>query len=182
MYGYKERKAAQVAAFFALKSGGSINILKLAKLLYLAERESMDRYDEPFFYDRFVSMDHGPVTSMSLNRINGCNESADWAEFLIDRAGYAIGIIEGKTFEDLDDLCEAELKILEHLWGKFSSFDQFQIRDWTHENCPEWENPYGSSKPISHDLVYKFLAKTAPNKLAAEVKSYRDLSNLMETV
>ena len=56
MYGYKERKAAQTAAFFALRSGGSINILKLAKLLYLAERESMEKFDEPLFYDRLVSM------------------------------------------------------------------------------------------------------------------------------
>jgi hypothetical protein len=31
MFGYQERKAGQAAAFFALKAGGRINVLKLAK-------------------------------------------------------------------------------------------------------------------------------------------------------
>jgi hypothetical protein len=59
--GYDVGKAAQAAAYFALKSGSSINVLKLCKLLYLAEREFMARYDTPMFYEslwtRFGSYD-----------------------------------------------------------------------------------------------------------------------------
>ena len=65
MYGYKERKAAQVAAYFALKEQGSINVLKLAKLLYLAERESMRLFDEPMFFDRLVSMEQLTLVKMN---------------------------------------------------------------------------------------------------------------------
>ena len=35
--GYDLDKAAQATAFFALKAGGSINVLKLSNLLYIAE-------------------------------------------------------------------------------------------------------------------------------------------------
>src|SRR6478672_1543419 len=35
--GYNVRKAAQVTAFFAKKEGGAIEVLKVAKLLYLAD-------------------------------------------------------------------------------------------------------------------------------------------------
>ena len=44
--------AAQLCAFFALKEGGGINIVKLMKLLYLAERESM----QPLMTRRFSAI------------------------------------------------------------------------------------------------------------------------------
>ena len=59
--GYKARKAAQVAAFFAIKSGGTVNVLKLMKLMYLSEREFISRYDVPMLFDRLVSMKNGPM-------------------------------------------------------------------------------------------------------------------------
>ena len=64
---FTTRKVAQMAAYFAECSGGTINILKLIKLMYLADRESMHRHGTPISFDRFVSMDHGPVPSQSLN-------------------------------------------------------------------------------------------------------------------
>jgi len=73
-------KAAQVCAFFAMKAGNRINILKLMKLLYLCERESMRRFESPLIYDHFVSMDHGPVLSRTLDLLNGSSNDADCAE------------------------------------------------------------------------------------------------------
>jgi len=180
MFGYKERKAAQVAAFFALKSNGSINVLKLAKLLYLAERESMRRFDEPLFYDKLVSMDHGPVASISLNNINGLIESPHWSEFIADRAGHEVGLVPGKGFADLDDLSKADLKILEDLWSTFGDYDRYALRDWTHNNCQEWENPCGSSEPIPHDRVFKFLGKNNADSLAEAVRAYRSIERALD--
>lgn len=44
---YCEKRAAQTAAFFICRAGGAIEVLKLMKLMYLAERESLARYGEP---------------------------------------------------------------------------------------------------------------------------------------
>ncbi len=173
MYGYREVKAAQVAAWFALKAGGRINVLKLAKLMYLAERESMAAYDEPMFYDRLVSMDHGPVTSISLNCINGLTESEVWPRYIGGRAGYDILCAEGVGPEDLDHLSRADLRILDDLWHRFGHLHQFDLRDWTHANCPEWENPHGSSTPIPHGRVFKFLDKPNAEYLAEAVLQHR---------
>ena len=52
--GYDVRKAAQVAAFFAIKAGGKINKLRLVKLIYLADRQFMIRYDEPMLQRRRI--------------------------------------------------------------------------------------------------------------------------------
>lgn len=180
MYGFKERKAAQVAAYFALKSGGAINILKLAKLVYLVERESMRRFDEPMFYDKLVSMDHGPVASMTLNGINGLRDTPEWIEFLAGRKNYDVLVSENKSLNDLDELSRADLNILEFLWEKFGSYNRYELRDWTHDNCQEWVDPKGSSFGIAHGHVFGFLEKPNAAALAEEIEHYRNRAFVMD--
>ena len=50
--GYNVRKAAQVVAFFAIRQGGRINVLKLSKLVYLSDRAFVEKYDVPILYDK----------------------------------------------------------------------------------------------------------------------------------
>ena len=72
LHGYSARKAAQVAAFFAIKEGGAINVLKLAKLLYLSDREHLSQYDFPIERTRFrrrkrrVSEEGGGIGVLAL--------------------------------------------------------------------------------------------------------------------
>ncbi|MCP1198698.1 Panacea domain-containing protein [Notoacmeibacter sp. MSK16QG-6] len=173
--GYDVRKAAQAAAFFALKSGGSINVLKLSKLMYLSEREFMARFDEPMFYDRLFSMPDGPVASVTLNLMNGNAEDQTWSEFLAPRDGYAIPLNGDVEFDALDTLSRADLSVLESLWDKFKDFDKYAIRDWTHgrANVPEWRDPNGSSMPIHHEEVFRYLGRDDCVELAEEVQSHR---------
>jgi uncharacterized phage-associated protein len=179
MYGYDERKAAQIAAYFALRQGGRVNVLKLAKLMYLAERESMRAFDEPMFYDKLVSMDHGPVASISLNHVNGLLPSDIWPMFVKGRDGFDVVAVDGLAFESLDHLSAADLDILGDLWAQFGNYDQFRLRDWTHQNCLEWENPHGSSTGIPADRVFKFLSKAAPEMLAEAVHEHRLLDHAL---
>lgn len=60
-----------MAAFFLYRNGNRLSILKLMKLLYLADRESLARFGSPLSYDRFASLPHGPVLSQTLDYING---------------------------------------------------------------------------------------------------------------
>jgi len=57
---FSEKKIAQVAAFFVSKAGGRLNHMKLLKLIYLSDRESLDQWGEPISYD---SMERGSVLS-----------------------------------------------------------------------------------------------------------------------
>lgn len=181
-YGYDAKKASQSVAFFALKSGGKINVLKLVKLLYLAERKFMEMFDEPLFFDSLVSMEHGPVTSTSLNLINGLVEDENWANYVSERQGHEISTAnDNVSFDNLDHLSRADVKILSEIWDEFGSLSQFQIRDFTHDNCPEWEDPKGSSKPISYEVLLKFLGKENPENIARYIEDYREFSkNLAE--
>lgn len=62
---FNEKKAAQAAAFFLFQAGQPVSVLKLTKLLYLAERRSFERHGSPMIGDRLVSMPHGPVLSVT---------------------------------------------------------------------------------------------------------------------
>jgi uncharacterized phage-associated protein len=182
--GFKARKAAQVAAFFAKAQGGTINVLKLVKLIYLADREFLNRYDATITNDRFVSMDHGPVNSMTLDYIDGCKLERDaWDVFITDRADYELGLVNPNlAIEDLDELSEAEIEVLEETWMTFGKMTKYQIRDYTHKNCPEWEDPKGSSAPIPFERILKFLGKEHSSSLANRIESERALDAVFAAV
>ena len=177
---FNVKKAAQVAAFFALKQGGQIHVLKLTKLVYLSDCEFMDRYDIPITGDKLVSMDHGPVNSVTYNYINGTAESGDWDAFMADGARHMVALSRNLTVNDLDELSDAEIRVMEEVWARFGHMDRFEIRDWTHLNCPEWDNPHGSSTPIKYSHVFKFLGKQNSEELEDRVFAERRLAAYFE--
>jgi uncharacterized phage-associated protein len=177
VHGYNVRKAAQVTAFFAKREGGNINVLKLAKLLYLADREYLGRYDLPILFDRFVSMPHGPVTSLTLNYVNGLVEEAgEWENFITAKSNHRIGLRDPHLdVGALDELSPAELDVLEYVWAEFGHMNPFELRNYTHRNCPEWEDPDGSSAPIPYERVLKFLNKEHSVEIDHEIAEHREL-------
>jgi uncharacterized phage-associated protein len=175
---FNVRKAAQVCAFFALKDHGQINVLKLAKLIYLADRSFMAKYDCTMLNDKLVSMPHGPVNSMTLNHINGMIVDEVWEKFIADRERHMLALSNPKmSVNDLDELSAAEIQTLEETWKAFGHFQPFELRDYTHQHCPEWEDPHGSSSPIPYARLFKFLGKTEiADELEEQVLSERQIA------
>lgn len=162
-YLFNERKAAQTAAFFIFKAGGCLEILKLMKLMYLAERESLKQYGESITGDAFVSMPHGPVLSMTLDCINGnsANMLNGWDTWIADRTGRQVSLKDPSMLRDEKDLgalSKADLKILAQTWSDYGHFSAWTLRNMTHSQlCPEWTDPNGSSLPIDIMNLLKIL-------------------------
>lgn len=155
---FDDRKAAHAAAFFLHRAGGQLQVLKLMKLLYLAEREAYRRYGEPMLGDWPVSMEHGPVLSRTLNHINAAVAASPggWDYWIEDREQHMVRLARpvDDEREQLDRLSDAEAAILQSVWDKFGGWTQWQLRDWTHDHCSEWRDPNGSMIPIpSTDLL-----------------------------
>ncbi len=51
---FNVEKAAQITAYFALRAGGSIDELKVLKLVYIAERAYLDAYELPLTGDTLI--------------------------------------------------------------------------------------------------------------------------------
>lgn len=121
-------------------------------------------------------MDHGPVNSITLNQINGLDVGDGWGEFVRDRADYAVSAAhQGLTDDNFDELSRAELKILRETWGQFGHMSKYAIRDYTHNHCPEWRYPEGSSQPIPYRDVFAALGKDDPTGLEQQVLAERQL-------
>ncbi len=179
---FKTKKAAQVAAFFAAKGGGEIPVLKLVKLVYLADRESMRLTCYPITNDKFVSMPHGPANSMTLNYIDGNLQSGEWSALLQDRAGHMMGLARPRSEDDISELSQQDIEVLESVWGQFGAMSRYQLRDWTHDNCKEWEDPKGSSHPIPPARILKFLGVDGADEIGAEIAGERRIESLFESL
>ncbi|WP_244973857.1 Panacea domain-containing protein [Ectopseudomonas mendocina] len=138
-----------------------MSYLKLMKLLYLADRESMDRYSVPMSDDAAVSMPHGPVLSATLNLMTGQIESPFWRSWISPDANHEVSLSRPvNSLEDLDELSEADFEILELVWQKFGHLRRWEIRDLTHTDCPEWVDPGRSSLPIDPRKVFTALGRS----------------------
>jgi uncharacterized phage-associated protein len=156
LVGFRSRKGAQVAAFFAAKEC-PIEKLKLIKLIYLSEREFVSEYGEPMLYDELFSLQHGPICFSCLNAIDGKTEEQIWGKY-IKRDG-SKNILAKKTFEreELDELSDAEFDILNSIWESFGFMTASQIRNYTHKNCPEYTEIERGRVPISYRDILKAL-------------------------
>jgi uncharacterized phage-associated protein len=167
--GYNVRKAAHVAAYFAIKAGMTINVLKLTKLVYLADRRFLEQYDEPILFDQLVSMEHGPVDSTVYDLTKGELQSSDWDAVLTDRAGHEVGLRTPLTIDDLDQLSDAEIAVLDETWQRFGRMNQWQIRDYTHDHLREWIDPNKSSIPIPYSRLFHVLGRENSDELAGRI-------------
>jgi uncharacterized phage-associated protein len=166
MFSFNEKKAAQLAAYFVRQSGGSTSVLKLMKLMYLAERLSYKKFGESLTGDKLVSMEHGPVLSLTLNHINGArkSEQGGWESWIADRENHTVSLRDPSMLrtpeQDLTQLSESDLEVAVETWVSFGHFDQYRLRDYTHAHCPEWEDPDGSSRPIEFAKLLTVLGYT----------------------
>jgi uncharacterized phage-associated protein len=183
---FSERKVAQIAAYLLDRAKGRMNYLKLMKLLYLADRESMKCHGWPISGDRYVSMDHGPVLSQTLNLINGAKkfEEHGWDHWIADKADYAVSLRRRATRETLDQLSDAELEVLRNVYAKFGKWDQWRLVDYTHRYCREWKDPKGSSLQIPYDAIFKALGHSAAEAkaLGARLEEQRRIDKVFATL
>lgn len=157
---FSEQKVAQMAAYFLQKRGGRMAYIKLMKLLYLADRESMDRYSSPISHDSHVSMAQGPVLSATLNLITGQIQSPIWRSWVTSEAQFEVSLTRGPTdIEELDELSDADIEIMDHVWDQFGRMKRWELVDYTHDHLPEWIDPGRSSTPINPRAVFRALGK-----------------------
>ncbi len=143
---YNQRKAAEVTAYLLSKAPNQREYLILiVKLIYIAERRALHRWGRLITWDRFVSMDNGPVPSQTLNLISGTEQQSEiWDEYISDRSAHRIGLRE---MPEIEELSQAEIDLLDEVYDEFGALNRWEVVDETHK-FPEWTDPQGSALPI----------------------------------
>ncbi len=160
---YNERKAAQAAAYLLFRAGGQEYLIKLVKLMYLAERYSLKEYGVPLTGDSLVSMEHGPVLSRTYNKMNGAFRSVEggWDTWISDRSGHQLALKIPDSvrdpLSDLLDLSDSDIEALSSVWSEFGHWDRWALVEYTHKNLAEWRDPGQSSFPIRYEEVFEAL-------------------------
>lgn len=152
--GYNPRKAAQTIAYLAIKNSKKpLDVLKAVKLVYLADRLSIQNYGFPIQDEYRASMKHGPVNLDTYSYIQGerSTSGGDWTIYLRDREDHKVALADRTVdCDDLDELSDADIETLDKVWSVFGNMEKWDLVQWTHkpENVPEWEDPNGSSSRI----------------------------------
>lgn len=166
--GFDHLKSVQTIAYFVRKAGGSIEKLKLIKLIYLADRLSFERRAKPLNFDSYFSLPHGPVASTALDGIDQTLKDPAWERLNLadNRKDVTIAAeVAG------DRLSRADLSILDDVWGKFGGMTASQIRNWTHKHCAEYvEVGPAASLPIDLSEILTQVGIADPDNTARDVR------------
>lgn len=166
-YVLDERKAASAAACLIKLHGGRTRYIRLIKLLYMADRESLRRFNRPIIGDRYVAMKQGPVLSGVLRLVKREVESGPWDErIMLD--GYDVAL-RGEV--DLGPLSEAEVDLLKEVYEFAASMTKWQLIEYIHKTYPEWKDPGSTSVTIEPEAILRAL-----NKSAEEIEEARQES------
>ena len=93
---------------------------------------------------------------------------------------YAVSLRRKASRDALDELSDADLDVLKDVFAKFGKVDQWDLVKYTHRYCREWEDPNGSSAPISYEAIFKALGRTPAEakKMGARVEQQRTIDKL----
>ena len=135
-------------------------------------------HGRPMFYDEFYSLKDGPISSASLNGINGVTDAGFFDKY-VARNGNIVVAVKTLVRDDLNEVSNAEIRIVEDLWRRFSHMTSAQIRKWTHDNCPEYTEVTRGRLPISYLDVFKALGDSDPEGSAAQVAAFRQAESIL---
>lgn len=143
-----------MAAFFLARREAPMAHLKLMKLMYLADRLSMERYDVPMTDDFQCNMKKGPVLSSTLNLMKGVRPSRAWSSFITPIQNHQVSLTRHFDWDELDELSRSDLAILDEVFTQYGHMERWQLVDLVHE-LPEWEDPGNSSKAIDTEVTFE---------------------------
>ncbi len=155
-----EIKTTQDAALFLKLNGGKMNYMKLIKLMYLADREALSRWEIPLTGDSYFSMKNGPILSNVLDWISygeRPKEKLYWCRHISNPSRYNISL---KKDPGESELSKREIELIKEINEKYEKFNQWEMVDICHKILPEWENPGATSIPIQIEDILKAICKT----------------------
>jgi uncharacterized phage-associated protein len=126
------------------------------KMLYLADKESMLKWEEPITGDSLASMRYGPVLSTIYDLTKGDLPTLReyWQRYISD-ADCDANRISLKEDPGVRDLSKAEIAILDSVFEKFRNFSFGAMKDHIH-SLPEYEEVVAGSK----DMTVEHLLRT----------------------
>jgi uncharacterized phage-associated protein len=166
-----EKTIQAIGVLFRSEHARSMSYLRLLKLLYIADRESIAATGWPITGDQAVAMDNGPVLShvydLIMDRHVG---TALWNQFF-QRNHYSL---ETTALPDIGMLSKFEVAKLQEISRRFEDQGEWELVAITHEFA-EWKKNQPrkhSMKPIPLEDILESIGKA--DLLTAIVQDQKD--------
>ena len=162
-----EKTVQAIGVLFREEGRSEVDYLRILKLLYLADRESMTLTGRPITGDRVVAMDHGQVLSETYDLIKGQHtRMPEWDRYFV-RSRYSLRL---QADPDVSELSRHEIETLQNIARRHENHSQWDLVSLLHQT-PEWQSHYvpNSSRPISAEDILQAVGRTDTAAIAAEV-------------
>lgn len=142
------KKITQIASLLLHLGSNEMSKMKLIKLMYLAERESLQKRGFPLTWDKAYSLSHGPILSHTLDLINEYIIDDYWKQHI--KHGKEANIVELIKIADLSELSNNEIELIENIFKVYGQYSASRLRELTHE-FEEYKESTGNQRyPIEY--------------------------------
>jgi uncharacterized phage-associated protein len=147
-YSHLDINKTQQAVALLLKSHlrSQMTYTRMLKLLYLAERKTLQQTGTMITGDTVVKMPNGPVLSQLYDLIKYKNYHAPKLYRYIERRGDQIHLTKDPG---IGYLSPREIENLQSVANEHVEKTDEELIDWIHSNCPEWSDPRKEGKKVS---------------------------------
>lgn len=122
------------------KCGGSLDYVKLNKLLYFAQQLHLVRYGRGIINDTFLARDLGPVPSFIFKALKDNEDNIHTGGYIND-FNKDISIIPGKpqtiiatTKPDMDEFSVSDIKCLDEILNRYKGLSSRELTDLSHKD------------------------------------------------
>jgi len=168
---FDSQKAIQMVGVILRNHRASIaSKLRILKILYVADRESIRDTGYPMLGSRVVAMDHGPLHSAALDLING--EHIDEPQFSqhFEKFGY---MLQMSKDPGVGRLSRNDIEIIESVCQRYASVGDWDLaHDITH-SFDEWKacHSAGTSTTIPLEAIIDAVGRAADrNQIIEDIR------------
>jgi uncharacterized phage-associated protein len=132
---YDSGKGLAVMGYLASQSIPELSKYKICKLIFLADKYHLVRYGRPITGDCYFALEHGPIPSAILERLEALESGTDkelMHYFDLNR-NYTYPRLSAKDKFDLSALSDSDVDALRRTVGLFGQKSFLELRSITHE-------------------------------------------------
>jgi uncharacterized phage-associated protein len=129
-------------------------------------------------FDEFYLLPHGPIYSSTLNGIDGITHEKIWSEFLARNGNIAVAVRKFLR-DDLDELSDAEIEMAESIWKQFGHKTASQLRNYSHENRPEYAEVEKGRIPILYRDILEAMGDPDAEEVDRVIAEFRRAENAL---
>jgi len=151
-------KATEAVARLLEKSKGKADYLRIIKLIYLADRDSLIRRGVPIVGGHYFSMRKGPAVGEVMDFV--CQRNAPkWQDHIDVLRGHSLALLAIPQYQHLS---QSEIEILDAVVEEHEARTTDDLVRWCHQYCPEYESVwFNGRRDISVESVLRAGGKTA---------------------